>query len=558
MGTWALDDAASADVAAAVALMVLALALWQQRIGAQQALRRQQDQVARHQAELVRLREQAHHQVLDTDQRWQEYHHRQMQDLQQALAHLAHVRLPAALSGLPIPSALDGEAVGQPITGWLDQVVQAAVQAAENGATMRRLAAERQHGENAVAGLRGELREWIAALRQDTDRWNEHLSRFDGHFTTILGRLESLGARASGSSEPEREVLVSIGRRLHALVGRALAALTSLERQVEDPDLLYELYRIDHLVTQSRRVAARLAVLGGETARRGTEPVVLATVLRQAVAEVEHYERVRVVLPRTKLALPGYAGPDVTLLLAELVENATRFSPPQTQVLMRTAQTPEGLAIEIEDRGLSMSAERLATMNRLLAAPEKVDVRRQLKQGQIGLLVAARLARRHDIRIELRPVEDGGTQARVLVPGNLLAPPKQPTPHTPTTKAGTPGTVPNDIQAGVVAVAASAPPRISAAAMAHAPDELPTRRRNATSASPAGSHGAVGDVPLSDGRPPLPQRRSTQHREPASSEPPSTTSRPATPGLMAGFTEGVRRGAHSPAAKTPRPDAATG
>mgnify|MGYP001490773698 CR=1 FL=1 len=428
------------------------------------------------------------------------------------------------------------------------------------------------------------------------------LDRIDEHVQAILECVDLLvRSQAPGSGDLEREVLVSIGRRLHALIGRALEAVTAVERQVEDPDLLHEIFRLDHLLILLRRAAERLAVLGGETARKVTRPVPLATVLRQAVAEVEQYRRVNVPVPPADVALPGHAGPDVIHLLAELVENATRFSPPTTQVVMRTvpgaAETAAGagLVIEIQDRGLPIPGEKLATLNRLLASPEEADVRGLLRRGQIGLPVAAQLARRHGIHVQLRP-QGGGTQARVVVPGTLLLPADQAAQSrlAPAPELGT--------KAAPLAASASASAAATAQPPSGAPTPLPRRRGNAQpTPSPAahlpgpgrGAHPpaahltaaqadaatgpaaeradgnpAAGAAPSPDGKPPLLRRSDTRpeaappaHRsfDRPFEHPDSASQRAAgpagaaNPGLMASYTDGIRQAARDIAADTPRP-----
>ncbi|TDB86968.1 ATP-binding protein, partial [Actinomadura sp. 7K534] len=233
--------------------------------------------------------------------------------------------------------------------------------------------------------------------------------------------LHASAARLVEAEEPDGEVLVYVGHRVHALVSRMLERLKAIENDLEDPDLLADLYGIDHLATQLRRAAARSAVLGGRTARRASVPMPMSTVLRQAMAEVEAFQRVRLTLPDDDVEIPGYAGPDVIHILAELVENATRFS--GTTVRMVTVQAPGGLGVEVQDEGeLALSAERLAGLRRILNAPFQVSLREQVRQGQVGLLVAARLAARHGIRIELRP-QSPGMHALVLLPRTLLASP---------------------------------------------------------------------------------------------------------------------------------------
>ncbi len=200
------------------------------------------------------------------------------------------------------------------------------------------------------------------------------MGRAGEHLTAIAGRLEQLthlpSARPSGGAdtggqivydEPDREVLVYVGHRVHSLVSRMLERLKATEREQEDPDLLDDLYRIDHLATQLRRAAERLAVLGGHTARRAHSPVPVSTVLRQAVAEVEDYSRIQLTLPDDDPKIPGHAGPDVIPVVAELLENATKFSRPDTAVTMSTRSTPEGLDVEIRDEGSRFRRRRWRT-----------------------------------------------------------------------------------------------------------------------------------------------------------------------------------------------------
>ncbi|WP_190856835.1 ATP-binding protein [Actinomadura sp. RB99] len=223
---------------------------------------------------------------------------------------------------------------------------------------------------------------------------------------------------ASGSSQ-RVAVFVNLARRLQSLSHRAIQGLDELENQVEDPDLLKGLFRVDHLSTRMRRQAESLAVIGGAAPRRRwTKPVTVYEVLRSAIAEVEHYHRVKVV-PPVEGSLNGGAVADVIHLLAELVENATKFSPPQTQVFIRFERVTAGMAIEVEDRGLGIPQEDQRRLNALLADPERADTEELLKDGRIGLLVVAALAHRHRVRVQLRGNVYGGTQAIVVVPKEL-------------------------------------------------------------------------------------------------------------------------------------------
>ncbi|MFE2426949.1 ATP-binding protein [Streptomyces sp. NPDC059373] len=386
----------------------------------------------------------------------------------------------------------------------------------------------------------------------------------------LPGEAAAVGDEAGRIGPEQAEVLVYIAQRLHTLVSRTLAALSALENVVEDPDLLHGVFVIDHLVTQTRRAVESLAVLGGKTPRLVIKPILVSTVLRQSVAEIEQYKRVRVPHSRLELALPGYAGPDVIHLLAELVENGTKFSPGTTQVLMRASEVPAGLAIEVEDRGnVPMSPQKMAQMNRLLAAPEAVNLRDQLKSGQIGLLVAARLAQRHGIKIELRPNLLGGTQALVVLPHNLLVAPERPKPLAP--PSGPAGALLPEDASGSGAMAGHSQldlpdPAATPAARAGQGDTLlagpdtaplPQRRRSTGSSGEPDAGPAAEQGPQGGSRPPLPQRSAA----PRTVDPLASTRRhgsaapagPATAGLMASYTAGVRRGVEETDPHPPQP-----
>ncbi|HZE32957.1 MAG TPA: ATP-binding protein [Actinoallomurus sp.] len=224
-----------------------------------------------------------------------------------------------------------------------------------------------------------------------------------------------------GTGSAQRvEIFVNLARRMQSLSHRAIKGLDELENQVEDPDLLKGLFRVDHLSTRMRRQAESLAVIGGAASRRQwSRPVTMYEVLRSAIAEVEHYNRVKVV-PPVEGTLDGGAVADVIHLLAELIENATKFAPPHTQVLLRAEPVTAGLAIEIEDRGLGIPRENQRRLNDLLADLERVDVDELLHDGRIGLLVVSALSRRHSVAVRLQTNLYGGTQATIVIPKELI------------------------------------------------------------------------------------------------------------------------------------------
>ncbi|MFE5399724.1 sensor histidine kinase [Streptomyces sp. NPDC056568] len=284
----------------------------------------------------------------------------------------------------------------------------------------------------------GELRDVVEALRRgetpphrtprggppdgadDFDLLAADLSRAHDGAVTAVVRAAQLSSQAG--SEQKLEVFVNLARRLQSLVHREISILDELENEIEDPDLLKGLFHVDHLATRIRRHAENLAVLGGAVSRRQwSNPVDMTEVLRSAIAEVEQYSRVRLV-PPIDGTLRGHAVADVIHLLAELVENATLFSAPQTQVLMRANLVTSGLAVEVEDRGLGMPVAEQSRMNALLADPDQVNVARLLADGRIGLFVVSQLAKRHGITVRLQTNIYGGVQAVLVVPQALLGP----------------------------------------------------------------------------------------------------------------------------------------
>ncbi|MEU9876732.1 sensor histidine kinase [Streptomyces phaeochromogenes] len=211
-------------------------------------------------------------------------------------------------------------------------------------------------------------------------------------------------------------VYVSIARRSQVLLHRQLDLLDGMEQRQRDPAELQDLYRIDYLATRMRRHSESLLILSGIAPGRGwRDPIPLSEVLRAAVAEIENASRVRIwATPRVSVA--GGSVADVIHLLAELVENASAFSPPSTQVQLRAARVRGGLLIEVEDSGFGMKEDAMAEANRKIRS-EKVDL---LDAKQIGLIVVNRLAERQGVSVELRSSGSGGVTAAVLIPENLV------------------------------------------------------------------------------------------------------------------------------------------
>jgi hypothetical protein len=215
------------------------------------------------------------------------------------------------------------------------------------------------------------------------------------------------------------EVFLNIARRSQTLLHRQLSILDRMERRADDPAELEDLFRVDHLATRMRRHAEDLVILAGAAPGRGwRNPVAVVDVVRGAVSEVEDYARVSI-RPMADLAIAGRAVGDVIHLLAELLENATSFSPPHTRVNVGGEVVAHGYAIEIEDRGLGMTPEALDMCNQRLAAPPDFD---PANSAQLGLFVVARLAARHGVRVQLRSSAYGGVTAVALLPADLIVP----------------------------------------------------------------------------------------------------------------------------------------
>ena len=211
----------------------------------------------------------------------------------------------------------------------------------------------------------------------------------------------------------------NLARRSQSLLHRQLTLLDAMERRARDPQELDDLFRVDHLATRMRRHAESLIILSGDAPARGwRHPVPLVDVLRAAVAEVEDYTRIKV-SASTQASLAGPAVGDVIHMIAELAENATIYSPPQTPVSITGSVVGQGFAVEIEDRGLGMTPAHREEINAQLENPPAFDLS---GSDQLGLFVAGQLAKRQNIRISLRASPYGGTTAIVLIPRSLVVP----------------------------------------------------------------------------------------------------------------------------------------
>jgi signal transduction histidine kinase len=210
-----------------------------------------------------------------------------------------------------------------------------------------------------------------------------------------------------------------VGRRTQNLVGRQLSLIDSLERRETDSDRLRELYRLDHMSSRLRRNASALVVLSGSAgSNEHMAPLALSDVVRLALGEIEDYTRVDVEVPEEIVVVPAVLA-DLTLLLAELLENSTTFSPPHTTVTVSAEELRGGARLAIIDHGLGLAPERLAEENARLTRRERLDL---APTEVLGLFVVGRLARRHGIEVTLTDTPDGGLTAWIdLSPQHLIA-----------------------------------------------------------------------------------------------------------------------------------------
>ncbi|MCX4428381.1 sensor histidine kinase [Streptomyces mirabilis] len=237
-------------------------------------------------------------------------------------------------------------------------------------------------------------------------------------FDTVHSQAVRLAAEQAALRGDLRNTLVNLSRRSQSLVDRLLLLMEQLERHEEDPEQLASLFTLDHLATRMRRNNENMMVLCGSTLVRSSHSAALDTVLRGAVSEIERYQRV-LVQPSRPVEVIGYAAGDLGRLVAELLDNATAFSPPHTKVLMGGTRQPDGsLLIEIQDEGIGMSESDLARANRHVATDAATDAP---ASRQLGLFVVGRLAGRHGIAVNLSS-QPGvrGLRARVLVPAKLV------------------------------------------------------------------------------------------------------------------------------------------
>ena len=237
------------------------------------------------------------------------------------------------------------------------------------------------------------------------------------HREAVRVAAEQAALRTSVSA-----MFLNLARRSQALVDRMIGELDAIERSEEDPKRLAQLFQLDHLATRMRRNDENLLVLAGADSsppRRDDAP--LADVVRAAQSEVELYNRIEFGTIDPDVSVAARAVNDVVRLLAELFDNATRFSPPTASVLVDARRIGDYVLLQIEDHGLGMSEEQMAVLNERLARPPSVDV---AAFRMMGLAVVSRLADRYGIRVEMQVNPEGGTITHLTLPSSILILPR--------------------------------------------------------------------------------------------------------------------------------------
>ncbi|GAA4918634.1 sensor histidine kinase [Streptomonospora salina] len=260
----------------------------------------------------------------------------------------------------------------------------------------------------------------VSAELPRLDYGGDELGQVADAFDTAQRTAVGAAVKESEIRRGANRVFLGIAYRNQALVQRQLRVLDEIEADEEDPRALRRLFTLDHLATRARRYADNLIILGGAgSARRWREPLPLADVLRGAITETEDYERVRLTsAPRARLS--GTAVADVVHLLAELIENATQFSPAGSPVHVNCGRISGGAAVEVEDRGLGLTDQGYAEAARVLSESPEFDVMALPEEPRLGLFVVARLGARHGVAVRLRPSPYGGTSATAVLPDRLL------------------------------------------------------------------------------------------------------------------------------------------
>ncbi|MER6786927.1 nitrate- and nitrite sensing domain-containing protein [Streptomyces sp. NPDC000658] len=269
------------------------------------------------------------------------------------------------------------------------------------------------------------LHERVATLESDRKHLVGQRQRMADAREELRAELDSSAAQLDGLRDSISGTFVNLALRTLGLVERQLAVIEGLEEREQDPDRLATLFKLDHFATVMRRHSENLLVLAGtEHVQQHAGPIPLVDVVRAAVSEIERYERVRISALPPHAHVAGFAADDLSHLLAELMENATSFSPPDLPVEVSGWLLENGeVMLSVQDEGIGIPDDRLGRLNARLAEfdPETPYDQEGEEGLGLGLYVVARLAHRHGVRVRLREQKQGGVAAVVVLPTQLLA-----------------------------------------------------------------------------------------------------------------------------------------
>jgi signal transduction histidine kinase len=302
--------------------------------------------------------------------------------------------------------------------------------------TVQRLADPATLGENTPAQLAAQVSEPLAP------RGRDEIGDVARAFNLVHRSAVKVAAEQAALRTSVAAMFLNLARRSQSLVDRMISQLDEIERNEEDPRRLARMFTLDHLATRMRRNDENLLTLAGaDSSPPRTEDALLVDTLRAAQSEVEHYARIEFGAVDGDVSVIARAVNDVVRLVAELFDNATRFSPPDAPVVCEARRLRDHVIVQVEDRGVGMSADQVSRLNAWLASPPAVEVTTFRK---MGLAVVARLAARHGMRVELRCDPNYGTVVYVALPPSiLLLPPSRLRHHsTITTPELPPATAP--------------------------------------------------------------------------------------------------------------------
>ncbi|MFF0376870.1 sensor histidine kinase [Actinoplanes missouriensis] len=345
-------------------------------------------------------------------------------------------------------------------------------------------------GEGGVDRIVAQTRDPIPVT--ENDEFGQVAEAFNMvHREAIRVAAEQAALRTSVST-----MFLSLARRSQNLVDRMIGELDQIERMEEDPKRLARLFELDHLATRMRRNDENLLVLAGaEVGSPRREDALLIDAIRAAQSEVELYHRIEFGSIDTDVLVSAASVNDVVRLIAELLDNATRFSPPSTVVMAHGGRVGDHAVVQVEDRGLGISADQMELINRRLTEPSEVDVS---AFRLMGFAVIGRLAARHGIGVELLPGSEGGTIAEITLPADVVVLPGTQAAPQRAASWTRPGPPPVPSGTGFPAARPEARPPVRSVAM---PAE-PVFRKPVSLSGPASDL----DLAPTPDRPPLPTR----------------------------------------------------